>query len=151
MPREHKKRGKRGASENKRSRDETDDADDTFKRRRTIEPTDHAEGYVEVGEDFAGDDSQHLPNGLEKRFYGLLDDHEQEYFKKADEMVEVNQFGNTDERSIFIANVHKEASGKELKLACSQGTSRLMERLIILSTAAQLKVVFQRFQGEYVT
>ena len=39
-------------------------------------------------------------------------------------------------------------SGKELKLANSQSCSRLMERLILLSTPNQLKDLFQKFSGQ---
>ena len=154
MPREYRKRGKRGGSERKRARDESDDPEDPAKRRRTIEPViEPTEDGIElqgVQENLVAEDDHDLPDGTEQRFYGLLDDQEQEYFKRADEMLEVNQFRDGYERSLFIDNLHKEASGKELKLACSQGSSRLMERLILLSSPEQLKSIFQQFQGEYV-
>lgn len=52
-------------------------------------------------------------------------------------------------KSLFISNLYKEAQGKELKIAHSQGCSRLLERLILLSTPAQLKALFQCFSGQY--
>lgn len=52
------------------------------------------------------------------------------------------------EKAIFIENVFKEAKGKELKLACSQGCSRLLERLIVLAAPQQLKHLLQVFQGK---
>lgn len=81
-------------------------------------------------------------------FYGMLDDDEQEYFKRADEMLELNQFADPDERAMFLASVWKEADGKELKIANSQSCSRLMERLILLSTPDQLKRLFQKFSSQ---
>ena len=84
-------------------------------------------------------------------FYGFLDEEEQEYFKRADAMLEVNQFSDEEERALFLENVFKEASGKELKITSSQSCSRLMERLIIMSTASQLKALFLKFSGQYVT
>jgi nucleolar protein 9 len=81
-------------------------------------------------------------------FFGTLDEQEQEYFKRADDMLETNSFGDHEERSLFIANVYREADGKELKIAQSQSCSRLMERLIQLSSPAQLKTLFQRFSGK---
>ncbi|KAL8950960.1 MAG: hypothetical protein Q9183_007491, partial [Haloplaca sp. 2 TL-2023] len=82
-------------------------------------------------------------------FYGLLDEEEQEYFKRADTMLELNQFGDVEERALFLANVYKEASGKELKIANSQSCSRLMERLILLSTPEQLKTLLHKFSGHF--
>lgn len=81
-------------------------------------------------------------------FYGLLGEDEQEYFKKADAMLELNQFADPEERNLFLGNVYKEARGKELKIANSQSCSRLMERLILLSTPDQLKSLFQKFSGQ---
>ena len=56
----------------------------------------------------------------ETPFYGLLDEEEQEYFKRADDVLELNQFEGPEERNVFLANVYREADGKELKLANSQ-------------------------------
>ena len=83
-------------------------------------------------------------------FFGMLDEEEQEYFKRADDMLELNSFGDTEERDLFLSNVYREASGKELKIALSQSCSRLMERLIQLSTSSQLKQLFQAFNGKCV-
>jgi nucleolar protein 9 len=62
----------------------------------------------------------------------------------------MNSFEDAEQRQLFLANVWREAEGKELKIANSQSCSRLMERLIQLSTPAQLKGLFQRFYGKYV-
>ena len=87
---------------------------------------------------------------IEKAFFGVLDDDEQEYFKRADDMLSANAFADADERNLFLSNVYREADGKELKIAQSQSCSRLMERLIQLSTPKQLKNLFQKFSGRYV-
>ena len=84
----------------------------------------------------------------DRPFFGMLDDEEQEYFRKADEMLELNSFADPEERDLFLANVYREAEGKELKLANSQSCSRLMERLIQLSSPHQLKKLFQKFNGK---
>lgn len=81
-------------------------------------------------------------------FYGMLDEDDQEYFKRADTMLELNQFANAEERSLFLASVYKEAKGKELKIANSQSCSRLLERLVCMSTPIQLKELFQKFTGQ---
>jgi nucleolar protein 9 len=81
-------------------------------------------------------------------YYGMLDDDEQEYFKRADEMLELNQFDDPEARKLFLDSVYKEADGKELKIANSQSCSRLLERLILLSSPDQLKSLFQKFNGQ---
>lgn len=139
MPKEHKKRGRR-EEQKKRKRDADDDASS---KRPKHEDSDlfHVQDSV-----------QELANGQisrpnESPFYGMLDEQEQEYFKKADEMLELNQFESTEDRDIFLASVWKEADGKELKIANSQSL-RLLERLILLSSPDQLKSLFQKFSGQ---
>jgi len=147
MPKEHKKRGRR--EEKKRKREEEPDQK-ASKRRKSQDAEEDVEVIVDhegprhEGDDAANSQLGHIP------FYGMLDDEEQEYFKRADSMLELNQFANQEERELFLANVYKEANGKELKIANSQSCSRLLERLISMSTPAQLKALFQRFSGQYV-
>jgi len=152
MPKEHKRRGRREEQKKKRKR-EQDDPEAAPKRRRTS---------LEIGHEPTVDDQappppppqddavEGVPRPEAMPFYGMLDDDEQEYFKRADEMLELNQFDGPDERSLFIESVWKEASGKELKIANSQSCSRLMERLILLSSPSQLKDLFQKFSGQQV-
>ncbi|KAG6002844.1 hypothetical protein E4U21_002729 [Claviceps maximensis] len=91
-------------------------------------------------------------NGLEeKEFFGMLADEEQEYFRRADEMLELNQFPTTQDRDMFLQSVFKEAQGKELKLASSQSCSRLMERLIQLSNTSQKKHLFDAFGSHFLS
>lgn len=147
MPKEHKKRGRR--EEKKRKRE--GEADDRVSKRQKsqdgeedVEITvDHeSEPQFQEGYDTAIAGPGQIP------FYGMLDDEEQEYFKRADTLLELNQFPSREERELFLANVYKEANGKELKLANSQSCSRLMERLIVRSTPNQLKALFQKFNGQ---
>ncbi|KAL0939625.1 putative pumilio-family RNA binding repeat domain-containing protein [Colletotrichum truncatum] len=102
--------------------------------------------------DDAGEQQQHFPsNGPEKEFFGMLADEEQEYFRRADELLELNQFPSSEERDVFLQNIYKEARGKELKLASSQSLSRLMERLILLSNTKQKKQIFNAFAGHFLS
>lgn len=146
MPKENKKRGRRG-EQKKRKLDNPDEEEPKTVKRQKQDAEEAGFGPPPAAEDHDA-----LANGAPgppaKPFYGLLDEEEQEYFKRADEMLELNQFGDPEERSLFLANVYKEADGKELKLANSQSCSRLMERLILLSTPAQLKGLFQKFSGQ---
>ncbi|EHK23509.1 uncharacterized protein TRIVIDRAFT_12335, partial [Trichoderma virens Gv29-8] len=87
----------------------------------------------------------------EREFFGMLADDEQEYFRRADEMLELNQFPTPEERDIFLQSVYREAKGKELKVASSQSCSRLMERLIQLASTAQKKQLFEAFGGHFLS
>ncbi|CAK7229911.1 Nucleolar protein 9 [Sporothrix curviconia] len=101
--------------------------------------------YGDYGENGDGE------NG-ETEFFGLLTDSEHEYFRRADELLELNDFpGGDDERRVFLANVFREARGKELKVASSQSCSRLMERLIQVASVRQKKRLFAAFRGHIQT
>ncbi len=147
MPQENKKRGRRAETQ-KRKLEELDEQADQ-KRRKTDNGNVQPEEETERGHGQAPDicpfaSKQELTS---TPFYGLLDEEEQEYFRRADDMLEVNQF-DPEERTLFLANVYKEAEGKELKLAHSQSCSRLLERLILLSTPEQLKTLLRKFSGQ---
>lgn len=147
MPQPNKKRGRR-AGGTKRKHEEGDDDPqlaESSKRRKSIEADENREPTPMDAQDDSLDGAYPSNN---KPFFGMLDDDEQEYFKRADDMLESNAFGDHEERSLFLSNVYREADGKELKIAQSQSCSRLMERLIQLSTPAQLKNLFQKFSGK---
>jgi nucleolar protein 9 len=148
MPKENKhSRGRRG-EEKKRKRAEGDDEIPRTKRQKSQDPTESqgpAAPILESNVDVPMEDAE--GEKTERPFYGMLEDEEQEYFRRADELLELNDFPSDEERSIFLANVYKEAEGKELKIACSQSCSRLMERLILLSTVQQKKKLFAEFAG----
>ena len=151
MPKENKKRGRR--EEKKRKRDEPDAYERASPKRQKSEERvgDDVEIVLDVDPSFDYQNSVHAPLPEETPFYGLLDEEEQTYFKRADTLLELNQFADDEERNLFLANVYREAGGKELKVVCSQSCSRLMERLIRLSTAEQLKSLFQKLTGQWVT
>ena len=152
MPKENKhSRGRRDEKKLKRKRDNGEDEDTAGqKRQKSQEPTedvaftglDNAEGGIEGGV-VEGEPAEDRP------YYGMLEDEEQEYFRRADQLLELNDFPSDEDRSLFLANVYREAEGKELKIACSQSCSRLMERLILLSTTEQKKKLFEKFNGNF--
>lgn len=151
MPKEHKVRGRR--TKDKKRKLESAAEENSHKRRRHSHDDAAPEHAVATDvEQHAQDDAHAIagayPHPGDMPFYGLLDDEEQEYFRSADEMLELNQFHSPEDRDIFLSSVYKEAEGKELKMANSQSCSRLMERLIHLSTAQQLKALFQKFSGQ---
>ena len=158
MPTENRKRGRREEKKRKREQHDADKDAKRHKREDDVEPV--LQQYDDTHSQHDADEKERDPyqdgamDGVTQPgampFYGMLDEDEQEYFKRADEMLETNQFADADERSMFLASVWKEADGKELKIANSQSCSRLMERLILLSTAEQLKRLFQKFSSQYV-
>lgn len=147
MPKENKKRGRRDEKKKKRKLEDGANLEPAKRRKSDV-----ADGGVEKIWDPERPQSvlDHVSDlGLGAiPFYGMLDDDEQEYFKRADTMLELDQFPNSEERQLFLANVYKEANGKELKIANSQSCSRLMERLIAMSNPSQLRELFQKFIGQ---
>ena len=138
MPQENKKRGR--WEEKKRKREVQETGKSPKRPRSGIALDGHGPRL--------GQEQDVLSRPEDVPFYGLLDDDEQEYFKRADSLLELNQFKDDEERSLFLANLYSEANSKELKIACSQSCSRLMERLILMSTPDQLKALFQKFSGQ---
>ncbi|KAJ5561801.1 hypothetical protein N7535_003737 [Penicillium sp. DV-2018c] len=162
MPREQQKRGRRAEKkaakdDSKRKFQEDTDAPDAKRLKPSAGEageTDGAAGFEE-NEDYIPLDQGEVPEGEvpdnsgDMVFYGLLDEEESEYFSRANEMLELNQFQDAEERSLFVDSVYTEASGKELKIACSQGCSRLMEKLISMSNPQQLRRIFSKFIGHF--
>ena len=149
MPKEQKKRGRR--EEKKRKRLEQDeyhsDAQDVIPTRKKSKGGERDE--MKINPDSYSMQEEHATTqAYDVPFFGLLDDDEQAYFKRADAMLELNQFENAEERDLFLASVYREADGKELKIANSQSCSRLMERLIMMSKPSQLKALFQKFNRQ---
>ncbi|KAL4786194.1 hypothetical protein BJX76DRAFT_346468 [Aspergillus varians] len=158
MPRENQKRGRRATDkvkkdETKRKRDEAPEESET----KRLKPSADEENAVTAGADYIPLDlgeeegQNDAPAHDDMPFYGLLDPEEQEYFSRANEMLELNQFQDTEERRLFVDSVFREARGKELKIACSQSCSRLMEKLISVSDIPQLRRLFNKFIGHFIT
>lgn len=148
MPKENKKRGRREERKKRKLDNPADDEQTHNKRSRLEDQSDFVAVGGESAENLGGEQAEHAGAMEDMVFYGMLDEEEQEYFKRADELLELNQFEDEETRSLFLANVYREADGKELKLANSQSCSRLMERLIQLSDTRQLKNLFQKFSGQ---
>lgn len=162
MPRENKKRGRRGQN-NKRKLEEdlaateAENIAESSKRVKLHEETSADHDYLAENRDFEPlDNHYHAEEApfqeseavTDRPYYGTLSEDEQEYFRRTDEMLELDDFAAPSDRELFLDNVFKEADGKELKMACSQSCSRLMEKLIHLSTPAQLSSLFQKFNGQ---
>jgi len=154
MPREKQKRGRRAEEKSKkdvskRKRDEAPE-DSVPKRLKSGDEVEdalmqEAPDYIPLDENY---DNEQQPNN-DMPFYGLLDTQEQEYFSQANEILELNQFQDAEERRLFVESVYREAKGKELKLACSQSCSRLVEKLISSSDIRQVRRLFDKFNGHF--
>ncbi|KAK5012783.1 Nucleolar protein 9, partial [Cryomyces antarcticus] len=147
MPKENRKRGRR--EEEKKRKLENADDEPGQKRLKAAEEGEKDFVPLQVAGDEQDEATAASSGPGDMPFYGMLDEEEQGYFKRADEMLELNQFDNPEERSLFLASVFREAEGKELKIANSQSCSRLMERLVLLATPVQLKTLFQKFSGHF--
>lgn len=150
MPRENKNRGRREEKKLKRKAEASESG-----HRKRQKAKELIEEIKITSTDALPEDGEDGEEGVkeERPFYGMLTDEEQEYFRRTDELLELNDFPPTPEgraeRSLLLANVYREADGKELKIACSQSCSRLMERLILLSTSEQKKKIFEKFSGNF--
>ena len=159
MPRENQKRGRR--AEEKAKKKETKRQRDEFaelpapKRLKPAADNSRAGNEFDQNTDYVplgGQDDEQEGRQLasaDAPFYGLLDSDEQEYFSRANEVLELNQFQDDEERRLFVDSVYKEGNGKELKIACSQSCSRLMEKLIAMSDLGQVHRLFSKFIGHF--
>ncbi|KAJ9267584.1 hypothetical protein DTO212C5_5942 [Paecilomyces variotii] len=155
MPREKQKRGRR-AEEKKRKREEVPEEAATKRPKPSTDNEqqvdfENNEDYIAL-EDGNGEGQNEYEGGHpsgDMPFYGLLDTEEQEYFSRASELLELNQFQDAEERQLFVESVYREAKGKELKIACSQSCSRLMEKLISMSDVHQIRRLFGKFLGHF--
>ncbi len=118
------------------------------KRRKSVEDVGDDEDAAAMENHANNDTIDGAYPPKERPFFGLLDEEEQEHFRNAADMLEANNFESLEERDQFLTSLFREAEGKELKIAQSQSASRLLERLMQLSTAAQLKKLFQTFSGK---
>ncbi|KAL7805850.1 armadillo-type protein [Trichoderma aethiopicum] len=157
-----KPRTKRGAARDERKRKHSDTAKsnshENKRQRRDDDQGDYNNDYnthdaAAYGDEENYESSSHQHGGPagEREFFGMLADDEQEYFRRADEMLELNQFPTPEDRDVFLQSVYREARGKELKIASSQSCSRLMERLIQLASTSQKKQLFEAFGGHFLS
>lgn len=163
MPREKQKRGRRAEQkaqkdESNREYDEALEAPAAKRMKSDVDETyddsnDQAADYIPLDAEGQMENEDTMGEGHgesgDMPFYGLLDTDEQEYFSRANEMLESNQFQDAEERSLLVESIYQEASGKELKIACSQGCSRLVEKLISFSDVRQIRRMFSKFLGHF--
>ncbi|PTB61965.1 ARM repeat-containing protein [Trichoderma citrinoviride] len=145
--RKHSETANPNAHEHKRQRRDDDEGD----YNNTNDYSTHYHNANGEEEDYGSSHHQGGGGPGEREFFGMLADDEQEYFRRADEMLELNQFPTPEDRDMFLQSVYREARGKELKIASSQSCSRLMERLIQLASTSQKKQLFEAFGGHFLS
>lgn len=106
----------------------------------------HGSAHQDVSDEMGDDGKQ---DGTQQMFYGVLDREELEYFKQAESTLSMGAFESPEEKTQFVVSVIEEAKGKELKLVTSQICSKLVERLVLECDDAQLKGIFQAFNGNF--
>lgn len=154
-----KPRTKRGQGREERKRKHEEEGGNLYSvdtKRPRVHDDDNPDGNGNSNENGYQVDEvpafSHQEDGAgEKEFFGMLADEEQEYFRRADEMLELNQFPSPEDRQLFLDSVYEEAKDKELKIASSQSCSRLMERLIQLANTSQKKRLFQAFSSHFLS
>ena len=155
MPRENKKRGHRGE---KRKHEGEIEFNSRLKRQRSAEIEDDIEIILDNKPTHFSTACQDpgFAEDAEPVFFGNLDDEEQEMFKRAHTLLDLpvgsgpDAFPDEEAKHLFLENlIWKEADGRELKLACSQSCSRLLEEVMLLASPEQLRRLFIKFRGNF--
>lgn len=147
MPRPFKrKRSKFDDVRSQRRKERGDQARQNVKRRKV-----EGQSLPDDGQSFGDANLNPLESGNletpledEAEFYGFLTEDEQAYYATVNTKITANNFEDDEDRENFIKAVHRESSGKELKLASSQSCSRYLERIILVSTPEQLLALFEK-------
>jgi nucleolar protein 9 len=158
MPRDNKKRGRREEKKRKREEENPNHEQLPSKRRRSEDITQNADQELfqidvtgEALNDSTGKQGDwELKTGQadnDTPFYGLLTEDEQTYYANVSNKLDANDFESEEDRKLFIAAVHRETIGKELKVASSQSSSRYLEKVIAVSEGLQLRNLIGRFLG----
>jgi nucleolar protein 9 len=100
-----------------------------------------------AGDDFVGFGVK--PKLNDTPFLGLLTQEEQDYYTNVNNKLILNDFDSEDDRAAFMDAVYRESSGKELKVASSQSSSRYLENIIASSSSHQVQTLFAKFIGHF--
>lgn len=158
MPRDNKKRGRREEKKRKCEEENPNHEHLPSKRRRGEDIAQNADQELfqidvtgEALSDSTGKQGDwELKTGQadnDTPFYGLLTEDEQTYYANVSNKLDANDFESEEDQKLFIAGVHRETIGKELKVASSQSSSRYLEKVIAVSEGPQLRNLIGRFLG----
>lgn len=78
-----------------------------------------------------------------------LDEDTLSYFKRVENVIEDDEFEDEESKKLFVENVFTQVEDNELLLACDQGMSRVLERLLEHLNDAQLKKIWSNLSNSY--
>lgn len=72
-----------------------------------------------------------------------------QYFRKAERLIDENDFEDEEAFHLFINNVFIEVEGLEYRLSCSHDGSAILEKILRHATPFQLRVFFEKVRGRW--
>ncbi|KAI8997280.1 armadillo-type protein [Pilobolus umbonatus] len=82
--------------------------------------------------------------------FGELEEEMIKYFKNVEETLDDPHFESAEDQKLFIDNVYSEVEGNELRLSTNYSCSLILEKLLKLSDAFQLRVFMDKLSGKSV-
>eukprot|EP00126_Sphaerothecum_destruens_P007820 Sdes_comp20005_c0_seq1m12655 len=86
---------------------------------------------------------------MEKKKYSKLPIPTIQYFERVEAMLDSHEFENEEDKLMFIGNVFMEVEGQELLLAFDQDASRILEKLLRVSSNFHIRVFLDKMTGQY--
>ncbi|KAI8615692.1 armadillo-type protein [Chytriomyces sp. MP71] len=80
---------------------------------------------------------------------GKVDPDVHVYFTSIEKMLDENEFESDEDRALFIQNVYREVGANDVKLAADSDCSRVLEKLIRMSSDIQVRRLMRAFNGMY--
>ncbi|KAI7869750.1 armadillo-type protein [Spinellus fusiger] len=115
---------------------------------------------IETPDHLMGEDQPHQGQNLavgqyddphfQAGHYGEVEEHMLGYFKGIEATLDHPQFETAEDQRLFIDNVFTEVEGNELRLATNYSCSLILEKLLKISDAFQLRVFIDKLRGRTV-
>ncbi|KAJ3011101.1 UNVERIFIED_CONTAM: Nucleolar protein 9 [Siphonaria sp. JEL0065] len=80
---------------------------------------------------------------------GRVDPDVQVYFMSVEKMLDDQEFETDEDRILFVQNVYREVGANDVKLAADSECSRVLEKLIRLSSDIQVRKLMRSFVGMF--
>ncbi|KAI8391327.1 armadillo-type protein [Radiomyces spectabilis] len=82
--------------------------------------------------------------------FGEIDEQMLGYFKNVEKMLDDPQFETAEDQRLFVDSVYCEVEGNELRLTTNYSCSLILEKLLKISNAFQLRVFMDKLSGRSV-
>ncbi|KAI9341409.1 armadillo-type protein [Obelidium mucronatum] len=89
------------------------------------------------------------PSLPEQPELGMVDPDVQVYFMSVEKMLDDNEFETDEDRILFVQNVYREVGANDVKLAADSECSRVLEKLIRLSSDIQVRKLMRSFNAMF--